>query len=324
MRIDLDLRSLDGVKFVLARRPYHSVGLQLTYAFHWAPGRLPTDWRRRIHRSVDRRLRPSLAPLRYFLPQELTDSGREEGNLGTRIAQARDSSGEWMPEWIESSFGPRMPDQLRPVQDRPRAFLASVLMAADQASALTRSLWPTVGPLLDREERRVAHAISATAKRQLLASLHPTARLAGDRLVSQSVNPGEQVQLMPLNRKVELIPILAGSTGGGFGVGPDMSGIEQIIYPLPGLDRVIAGQPIEAEPDLLGLLLGPIRSQLLRALDQPLTVSQLAQLVGGPLSKITYHCDHLEAAGLIRRERSPRRVQVWRTVRGDQLIHVMS
>jgi DNA-binding transcriptional ArsR family regulator len=322
MRVDLDLRNLDAVEFVSLIRPFYSVGLQLNYAFHWAPGRLPGEWRRQILRTVDRGLRPMLAPLRYFLPSELLGGPRSLSGIAGRISDSRDSGGDWIPPFLETGW-PALPEVLRPVQRRPREFLATALTAAEQASTVTRRIWPLTRPLLDREERRIASSVTSTAKRHLLASLLAQGRLVGDRLISAAGSPAEEAVLLPLDRKVNLVPVLAGPSGGGIGVNDSFTRVDQIVYPLPGLDRVIDGRPIEAEPDPLDLLLGPLRSQILRSLDQPLTVSQLGQATAGPLSKITYHCDQLEAVGLVHRERSGNRVWVWRTVRGDQLLQLM-
>ncbi len=93
-----------------------------------------------------------------------------------------------------------------------------MLTAAEQASLVTRRIWPSVRPLLDREERRVCTSAPATAKRQLLATLHPHSRIVGDRLLSAVGSATEDAVLLPLSRRVELVPILSGTAGGGFGV----------------------------------------------------------------------------------------------------------
>lgn len=131
------------------------------------------------------------------------------------------------------------------------------------------------------------------------------------------------VHVSPLADRVELVPILGGPASGMISTSVTFDRVTQIAYPLPGLNRLIDGRPIEPAPEPLDLLLGAVRASLLRTLDQPHTKSQLASVLDGPLSKITYHCDHLEAVGFIRRERSGNRVWVSRTGRGDQLLDVM-
>lgn len=51
-------------------------------------------------------------------------------------------------------------------------------------------------------------------------------------------------------------------------------------------------------------------------------MGQLAAMAGTVPSAITYHCDRLEAAGLIRRERRGREVWILRTRRGHEIIDI--
>jgi DNA-binding MarR family transcriptional regulator len=58
---------------------------------------------------------------------------------------------------------------------------------------------------------------------------------------------------------------------------------------------------------------------LLSALTRPITMGELAALTRLTPSAITYHCERLSAAGLVRRERSGREVRVTLTPRAEQL-----
>jgi DNA-binding transcriptional ArsR family regulator len=70
----------------------------------------------------------------------------------------------------------------------------------------------------------------------------------------------------------------------------------------------------------LEALIGASRAALLRALDQPATVGELARLLHIVPSGITHHLHVLEPAGLVMRQRAGRTVTVHRTTRGDLLL----
>jgi hypothetical protein len=97
-----------------------------------------------------------------------------------------------------------------------------------------------------------------------------------------------------------------------------------IAYPLPGVSQLFAGAPGagRAEPDPLESVLGPVRAQLLLAMERPRTMTELTGLVRLAPSAITYHCDRMAAARLVWREKRGREVWVARTSRGDALIDV--
>jgi DNA-binding MarR family transcriptional regulator len=86
--------------------------------------------------------------------------------------------------------------------------------------------------------------------------------------------------------------------------------------PSPGA-HATAGSP-------LATILGPVRAAMLRALRQPLTVSDLAAAVHCAPSTATHHLHQLAAADLISREKSGPTVWVSRTARGDELVDVLS
>jgi DNA-binding MarR family transcriptional regulator len=75
----------------------------------------------------------------------------------------------------------------------------------------------------------------------------------------------------------------------------------------------------DSEPSLEALL-GIPRTLLLRRLDDPATPGDLAEALHAVPSAASYHIAALERAGLARRERSGRRVLVWRTKRGTALL----
>ncbi|MDP4511695.1 ArsR/SmtB family transcription factor [Nonomuraea turcica] len=73
---------------------------------------------------------------------------------------------------------------------------------------------------------------------------------------------------------------------------------------------------------LVPLLIGPVRADLLCALDQPMTMSMLATDMMIAPSGLTYHCDRLRAGRLITRERRGREVWIARTGRAEELLEL--
>ena len=75
--------------------------------------------------------------------------------------------------------------------------------------------------------------------------------------------------------------------------------------------------------DALTLVLGPVRAALLRALDRPLTMTELARRAGCTPSTLSYHCDRLVATDLVERRRTGTAIRVSRTVRGSELVDLL-
>ena len=93
------------------------------------------------------------------------------------------------------------------------------------------------------------------------------------------------------------------------------------VPPRPSIQRASA----QAAPDsALATILGPVRAAILQALRQPLTVGDLAAAVHCAPTTATYHLHQLAAASLIARKRSGPSVRVSRTVRGDELVELLS
>jgi DNA-binding MarR family transcriptional regulator len=70
----------------------------------------------------------------------------------------------------------------------------------------------------------------------------------------------------------------------------------------------------------LEALVGSQRARVLRALDRPRTVGELARTLVAVPSAATHQVTALEAAGLVVRRRNGQRVIVHRTVRGARLM----
>lgn len=82
-------------------------------------------------------------------------------------------------------------------------------------------------------------------------------------------------------------------------------------------------QGVSRPNHLLSAVLGPVRSQLLEAIDQPTAMSTLADRLNCLPRTVTYHSAWLETAGLVIRERKGQIVLLSRTRRGSELLALL-
>jgi DNA-binding MarR family transcriptional regulator len=67
-----------------------------------------------------------------------------------------------------------------------------------------------------------------------------------------------------------------------------------------------------------------MRARVLLAAERPLTMSDLARRASIAPSAVTYHCDRLAAAGLVRRQKQGREAWVSQTRRGAELVSLFA
>jgi len=177
--------------------------------------------------------------------------------------------------------------------------------------------WQAAGPLLDREIRRAGTAMVRGGMAALLNSLHP--RISYHDGTFTFVCREQGVWLGSVGpRRLALVPMIAGRDA--LLVSFDLPDVCYVGYPLPqpwpGTQATAGGT--------LATILGPLRAAILRALRQPLTVSQLAAAVHCAPTTATYHLHQLAAARLITRQKFGPSVRVSRTPRGDELVDLLS
>jgi DNA-binding transcriptional ArsR family regulator len=197
----------------------------------------------------------------------------------------------------------------------PRRWLASMADASLDTWAVLEPRWQAAAPLLDREVARVGIAAVRGGMDALLNSLHPRISYA-DGILTVAFQLDKQVALG--GRRLVLLPMIARH--------------DQLIVSFDRPDVCYLGYPIRpprpgahAPADgALALILGPLRAAALRALRQPLTVSELAAAVQCAPTTATYHLNQLATAGLIIRERQGTSIRISRTTRGDNLVGLMS
>jgi DNA-binding MarR family transcriptional regulator len=114
--------------------------------------------------------------------------------------------------------------------------------------------------------------------------------------------------------------------GGGEPANFDQPDFVWIGYPIRTLNRIAA--PDERArartDDSLDIVLGHHRATILRSLDQPCAVGELADAMFYAPTTLTYHCKMLLDAGLIARERNGRQILLSRTERGSEMLGLSS
>ena len=214
-----------------------------------------------------------------------------------------------------ASDGHPYPPEWRVAGEQPRRWLNSMADASLDTWAVVQPRWQAAGSLLDREVRRVGTAMVRGGMGALLNNLHPRLRYADGALIMEF--PCDQCLILG-PRRLALLPMIAGHDA--LFVSFDRPDVCYIGYPIrqpgPGT-RVVAD-------GALALILGPLRATILQALRQTLTVGQVAAAVQCAPTTATYHLEHLAAAGMIIREQRGTSVRVSRTIRGDELVALLS
>jgi DNA-binding MarR family transcriptional regulator len=71
-------------------------------------------------------------------------------------------------------------------------------------------------------------------------------------------------------------------------------------------------------------MIGDVRTAILLGLDRPLTMTRLSVLLQYAPNVVTYHCNRLETAGLVTRQRCGRRIYVQRTDKATALLDLFA
>ena len=213
------------------------------------------------------------------------------------------------------SDGHVFPPQWRAAAQRPHHWLTSMADASLDTWAALQPRWHAATPQLDREVRRVGTAAVRGGMEALLNSLHPRISYAGGVLAvafphDRCVSLGR--------RRLALIPMIANRDA--LAVSFERPEVCYVGYPIRPSSPSTRAEANSA----LALILGPLRAATLRALYQPLTVSELAAAVQCAPTTTTYHLQQLAAAGMITRERRGTSIWVSRTIRGHKLIDLLS
>lgn len=238
-------------------------------------------------------------------------------SVAEQAARLRDMPASALTDELQqpASDGHPFPPEWRVAGDQPRRWLNSMADASLDTWAVLQPRWQAAGPLLDREVRRVGTAMVRGGMGALLNNLHPRLRYADGALTLAF--PCNQCLTLGA-RRLALLPMIAGHDT--LLISLERPDVCYIGYPVrqPG-----PGTPAVAD-GALAMILGPLRATILQALRQPLTVGQLATAVQCAPTTATYHLQQLAAAGMITREQRGTSVRVSRTIRGDELVALLS
>jgi DNA-binding MarR family transcriptional regulator len=234
--------------------------------------------------------------------------------VAAQAERLRQLPGARLQAELHATFGSCVPAGWRAAAERPQRWLHALASASLDAWGVSERRWRDAGPLLGREFRRVGIAVVRAGLDALLNSLHPRIRYAAG-VLSLASAADRDVDLA--RRRLALLPMIAGP-GAVFGCF-DLPDVACLAYPLRGLDG-----PDAADVDALALIISAPRAAILRQLRHPRTIHELARAVHCAPNTASYHCHQLETAGLITRHRERRVVRVTRTVRGAELLDLMS
>jgi DNA-binding transcriptional ArsR family regulator len=234
--------------------------------------------------------------------------------VAEQVSLLRELPGQVLLDQMRGPAGDHLPPAWAPVFDQPGRWLRSWADASLDVWAVLEPQWRKAGPLLDREMRRIGTAVVRGGLDALLNSLHPRINYR-DGCLTYALPWHRRHELG--RRRLVLVPTLADDMLVSF----ELPAIVYLAYPIR---RPRPPHPGPRSEDPLALVLSPARAAALRALRRPLTVSQLAAAIGCAPTTATYHIQHLTAAGLAVRERRGPSVQISRTLRGTELVELLS
>jgi hypothetical protein len=218
---------------------------------------------------------------------------------------------------IHQAFGETPPPQWQGALRRPRIWVHDYADAMADAWRAVEPLWSKSKPILEHEVWRVGAAVVRGGLDLLLDRLHPASRF--DNHVLRIPDP-EPATIDLRDRPLVLVPMLSGVRA--LICNLERSDAVWIAYPVPRIGATAACQktcrPVAG--GLLGSVMGPVRAQILLALERPRTISELARLSRRAPSALIHHCERLAAAGLVRREELGEEVWLSRTSRGMGMV----
>lgn len=237
-----------------------------------------------------------------------------DSTVADNVAALRDTAPAAVADDIVGCWGPTPPSPWRVAIDRPHDWIRALAGALAGTWSIGERRWRAGLGAVDGEIARIGVAAVTGTLPALLNSLHPRVRYQ-DGVVTFRNSCNAAFELG--TRRLALVPMLTPSNR--VVVSFDRPDVAYIAYPA-------LAQPRRAErgPDRLALVLGPARAAALRALERPRTMGELAAETHFAASTATYHCDQLEAAGLVQRERRGPAVWVSRTAAGARLIDLLS
>ncbi len=236
-----------------------------------------------------------------------------------QIAALRDNHSDLRKD-LAALYPAQLPPAWRRAADNPARWSRAVADTLNDAwSAIGSQAWRQGRSLIDREFRRVGLAIARGAADGLINSLSP--RICYDQ---DAVLIDRRVRVRLRGRRIVMAPMI--SAPGSIVVERDDPDAVVIGYALPRSLQAWHAEPVRTRSahDPLSVVLGPVRATILRLLHRQLSMSQLATELRCAPSTVTHHCNGLESAGLIARLRDGKTVWISRTVRGAEMVDLLS
>ncbi|MFI7128845.1 hypothetical protein ACIBQ1_24295 [Nonomuraea sp. NPDC050153] len=236
-------------------------------------------------------------------------------DVPAQLEMLRDLSPDALQVELDSLTNGQPPTHWQPAMKAPRRWLHGFANLMEQVWSAMHPEWQQTRALFDREVERIAVASARGALDVVLNGLHPDCTFRDGALTI----PHYSLDEFPIGSKgLVLMPMLAGPNA--------------LITCVDGPDAVWVGyspphltmpRPKDTE-EQLGFLFGNARATILISVDQPLSMGVLARRIKCHPSVITYHCNHLESAGLVTRRRDGREIYVHRTKRGTDLLDLFT
>lgn len=213
-----------------------------------------------------------------------------------------------------------IPEQVRLLWEDPDAGLAKLVGEVRAFwNAAIASEWPTILATAQRDVAYRARQLAERGSGSVLNDLAPDLEWRGGDLHWR--RPHDQVIDLD-GRGLLMVPVTFHW--------PGLSGLldhrwqqPAVIYRPRGLAMLFRSDAPSASGDLAELL-GRRRSEILAALDEPVTTSQLALDLGTAVSNVSEHLGVLRRSGLVTGQRDGMRVYYRRTELGDRLLRKLA
>jgi hypothetical protein len=232
---------------------------------------------------------------------------------------------------------PEKPALWRHPFQEPRRWVADLAVELEHARDFLSRPWELADMAMAAEAQRIEVASQqSTTKRQLLTQLWAGARVEGPDDAAELIiphRPGGRPITGRVITNLGLAPILSSTPIVRYLADKPIlfmsePAVHTVSYPMPATAALInrsAPPPPRSgsSTDPLVVLIGAVRASILRLLDRPRQMADLAGLVNLSAATATYHCNQLHQAGLIERHRLGNHVWIRRTTHGAALLDLI-
>lgn len=253
--------------------------------------------------QVDWALLQVLRGPRGWVPDFITPRpGTARPDIHAELDAVRRTAPDVVVRDLAASHGAALPESLVSLVEEPERLAARVADAlAGYWTAVVAPRWPRIASVLQADITYRSHRIATGGADLLFADLDE--QITWSEGAIEVDTPALDADVEVSGRGLPLIPCLFASSVTTFvdaGLPPALT------YPARGRGTLLAAQPDVEGP--LAALLGRTRAQLLHALHEPTSTTQLAQAFQITPGAVSQHLAVLQANGLVTRARSGRHV----------------